>query len=208
MDLKLEPKQQLIAAAIGIAIVAGLFAFFLIVPQFRQMSALDAQMQKAEADIVAAQQLLSVRQEAKSAAAETQARLTRLDNQIPDAPELAALIIDLQNTADDAGVAWDKLAPTKPGEEGDGFQKIALNFTVAGRWDDLVEYTRRLAGLERAVRILSVQVTPEKTGASATTETANQPQKLTAQFSIEVYSLPRAGGTTQAAPGAPKKKKS
>lgn len=197
---KLSARDQMIVAGVLIGIVAVAFIVLLIVPQFGKLSQLDADMAKAEADIAAANQLLAARQEAKQQAAQTQAQLTQLENQIPDAPEMAALIIELQDTANDAGVAWYRFQPSKPAAAAEGYQKMPLSFSVTGQWDDVNDYLRRLSELERAVRVLSVEVVPDTT--SVASETVGVGRKLTANLSLEVYSLPRTG-STGAAPGAP-----
>lgn len=201
---KLSARDQMIVAGVLIALVAVLFIVFAIVPMFGKLSQADADMAKANADIAAAKQTLASRQQAKQQAAQTQAQLTQLENQIPDAPEMAALIIELQDTANDAGVSWVRFQPSKPGSAADGYQKMPLTFTVAGRWDDIVDYLRRMSELERGVRVLSVSVTDPSAAAPAT-ETAGVStggRVLNANVSLEVYSVPRATATG-GAPGAP-----
>lgn len=201
--MKLSTRDQMIIAGVVIGAIAIAFAFFMIVPQFRKLSELDQSMIQAEQQITEAQALLASRQAAKGAAAQTQAELTQLDNTMPDAPELASLIIDLQDTANEAGVEWDKLVPGKPAEPADGYQKMKLDFKVAGRWDDVVDYLRRMSELRRGVRVLTVDVKPGVgTASTATTATADAPQELDVTVSIEVYSLPRAAAGA-AAPAAP-----
>lgn len=198
---KLSARDQMIVAGVLIGIVAVLFVVFLILPQFGKLSQLDTDMAKAQSDIAAANQLLAARQEAKQQAAQTQAQLTQLENQIPDAPEMAALIIELQDTANDAGVTWEKFQPNKPAPATDGYQKMSLQFTVKGRWDDIVDYMRRLSELERAVRVLNVEVIPDA-GSVDTSATAGTGKKLMATLNLEVYTVPKANGAA-GAPAAP-----
>lgn len=201
--MKLSIRDQMIVAGGCIAVIVVLFVVFLIVPQFKSLAALEDKMDEVEQQISQAEMLLAQRQAAKGSAAQTQAELTQLDNTMPDAPEQASLIIDLQNTANEAGVDWDKLVPTKPAEPADGYQKMKIDFKVIGRWDDIVDYLRRMSELRRGVRVLSVEMKPYQAqqASTATTMTASDAAKLEVTLSIEVYSLPRtaAGG----APVAP-----
>jgi Tfp pilus assembly protein PilO len=200
--MKLSQRDTMIVAGVAILLVAVAFVILAIVPQFRQLGKQDKDMAQADADIASARQLLAARQEAKAQAAQTQAMLTRLENQIPDAPELAALIIDLQDTANDAGVAWDLLQPAKPVVTSGNVQRIELAFSITGRWDDIIDYLRRLNELERAVRILNVDLSPSTAAASTTTSgTAASAMQLSAHLTIDVYSLARQS-TTGAAPSA------
>lgn len=202
--MKLSPRDLMIAVIAGIAAVAVLFVVFVVVPQFNELTTLDQSMQKADADIASAKALLTSRQQAKEQAAETQAQLTRLDNEIPDAPELPALIIDLQDTANEAGVVMDSLSPGKPAAPADGFQKIALAFNVQGQWDDVVEYLRRLQGLTRGVRVLSADVSQPLASVEDTVPVApRQPGEEKVQLSVETYMLPRSGGGASAPSAGP-----
>ena len=120
---------------------------------------------------------------------------------MPDAPELAALIIDLQNTANEAGVEWDTLAPGRPADVAGGYQMMTLAFSVAGTWDDCMDYLRRLSELERAVRVRQVDVTPDVHGSALSTAAPEATPKVRTSLTLEVYSMAR--GAAPGAPGAP-----
>lgn len=201
--MKLTSQQLMIVAGVGIFLVAVLVVVFMIVPQFGALGQLDSQMNEAQSRIASAKQLLATRQAAKANAAKTQATLTRLDNEMPDAPELASLIIDLQNTANDAGVEWDNLTPTKPADV-NGYQKLTVSFRVWGQWDDIVDYLRRLSELERSARVTIVDLTPREESVTTTTG-VQPPPKENLALTLEVYSMPRgaAGAAGGQAPGAP-----
>lgn len=210
--MKLSSRDLMIVVVAAIAVVAILFVVFAIVPQFNELSALDAAMLKAQGDITAAQQLLASRQGAKAQAAETQAQLTRLDNEIPDAPELPTLIIDLQDAANDAGVVMDTLSPGRPSAPADGYQKISLGFNVTGQWDDAVDFLRRLSELNRGVRVLSSDVvlgTPlSSVVASGSVVASNSvapavKNEVRLTLSVETYMLPRSGSASGAPTAGP-----
>jgi Tfp pilus assembly protein PilO len=180
--MKLSSRDQMIVAAVVILLVGVAFAFLLIVPQFTALSQAKADSAKADADILAAKQLLAKRQEAKSAAAQTQASLLKIDNEMPDAPEMPAVIIELQDTANDAGVDFDDLKVTRPAPATDGsYSKIGLTFNVAGQWDDVTDYLYKLPALQRGVRVLSVALVPgaPASGSTETTASADDaPQRI------------------------------
>ena len=101
--------------------------------------------------------LLSQRQAAKDAAAVTQAKLLRLANQIPDNPELPSLIIELQDTANEAGVEFMRMQPGNPVAKA-GYSAIQMDLNLTGRWADNVEFMRRLRDLDRQVRVVNVSI--------------------------------------------------
>lgn len=201
--MKLSSRDMMIAVVAGIVVLAILFVVFAIVPQFSALTSLGQSTQKADADIQAAEALLVSRQQAKQQAVETQAELTRLDNEIPDAPELPALIIDLQDTANDAGVVMDGLMPGKPSDPVNGYQKIALQFNVQGQWDDVVDYLRRLGDLTRGVRVLSADISQPKASVEGTAGAPTQAGEEKVNLSVETYMLPRNVGGASAPSAGP-----
>ena len=201
--MKLTSQQQLIVAGVLIVLVAVAFVFLFIVPKFSELAQAHDESLKADTAIAEAKTLLAKRQEAKVAAAETQAKLTRLENQVPDAPEMPATLIELQDTANDAGVHFDKLVITKPTAVTEGYQKIHVAFEVVGSWDDVVDYLRRLSELERAIRVLDVSmsphVAPNPTGQTVAQATDDE---IKTTLNVEVYMVPRTSGPG-GAPAAP-----
>jgi Tfp pilus assembly protein PilO len=203
--MKLSSRDQFILAGVLIVLVGVAFVMLAIYPRFQDLSQAQTDLAAAQSEIDNAKALLATRQAAKAAAAQTQARLTRLENQIPDAPEMPAVIIELQDTANDAGVTFDKLLTTKPAPTVDGYEKIHLSFEVVGEWDDVIDYVQRVSDLQRAVRILDVSLTPinvvSSTDASPTA--SEQPIRIRGMFNVEAYMLTREKPTGGSAAPAP-----
>lgn len=201
MQLKLSPRDALIAALVGIVAVAGLVVAFLIVPQFSKVQKLDAEIQQVEGQIQEARLVLERRQGAKEGSAQTQAQLLALANKMPDAPEMPSLIIELQDTANESGLEFVKLAPSLP-EADQGFTRIPIDLKATGQWEDIIEYVRRLSRLDRQVRLLTVTIEPGASVVSAGTPPANSNSTLEADIKIEAYTLAATNGAA-APPPAP-----
>ena len=100
---------------------------------------------------------------------------------------MPSLIIELQDTANDAGLECEKFAPTARPEEPTGTTE-KIDVVVTGTWDDVVDFLPRIQKLERGVRVLdSVSCRWESVAASrarargrraAKAEEAEQPSKL------------------------------
>ena len=132
--MKLSPRDQMIVAGRRIVIVAVAFIVLLDRAPVRQLSAARAPTCKAPRTRHRRREPAARRdvRRRSSRRRQTQAQLTRLDNQFPDAPEMAALIIELQDTANDAGVDFAKLSPSEPSGCREGYQKMPLSSQVTG----------------------------------------------------------------------------
>lgn len=198
--MTLTSTQKLIAAIVGVVVLAALAVFLLIVPQFSAMSRLDQQISQAEMDIAAAKTLLGQRQQIKQRSAETEAQLLKIMNELPETPELPAFIIELQDAVNESGLDFESLEPGQVEDPENGFRTISVDITVRGRWQDVVDLLGRLRRVVRQVRIVSITVVPLEESTEGT-ETVNTPQRVTAQFNLQIYSL--ALNTGAAVPVAP-----
>lgn len=198
--MKLSPRDQLILGIAAIVLLVAAGVFLLIMPQLNRLGELDNEIKSADTEIQSAKTLLDQRQDAKLAAAATQAQLIELANQMPDTPELPSLIIELQDTANDSGIDFTGIAPQVPATA-NGYSKLPLSLTISGQWTDIIEFTRRLTKLGRQVRVLSVVVGSAQVGAGgsqSTTETAGL-NLITATVQVEAYML----GASTGGGGAP-----
>ncbi len=102
--MKISPRDRLIFTIAGAALLVIALIALLLYPQFRQLSALNAQVVEAQAQADAAKLQLDERRGFKDRAIETNAKWLRLMNQVPDTPDLPSLIIELQDVAFASGV--------------------------------------------------------------------------------------------------------
>lgn len=195
----MSPRNKLILtialAVVGIIALAAL----LIYPQIGKLRDLDAQIVQAQADIDRAKALLEQRQAIKSQASQTNAALLRLSNELPENPELPSLIIELQDTANEAGVDFKALTPTAP-EARSGYSAVKLTVDVTGEWADTIDFMQRLNKLTRQVRVLGYTATP----ASAPEELEEDaPLLIRTTFDLEVYTLAAADAAAGIPPAPP-----
>lgn len=199
--MTLTSTQKLIAAIVGVVVLAALAVFLLIAPQFSAMSRLEQQITQAEQDIASAKTLLSQRQQIKQRSAETEAQLLKIMNELPETPELPAFIIEIQDAVNESGLDFVSLQPGEVTEPENGYRTISVDITVDGRWQDIVDLLGRLRRIVRQVRIVSLTVSPlDET--TETTVTANAPQEVSAQLNLQIYSLATNSGAP-AVPAAP-----
>lgn len=184
---KLSAQMQMYIAIAVLALVTLAATFLLILPKFQEASSIDAEMATANTDLADAQALLARRQSAKAQSAANEVELMRIANQIPDAPQLPSVIIELQDVSNLAGVVLDQLTPSDPVQgpsNPDGspasYSAVSIPLVVHGDWREIIDYLNRLRALDRGVRVTEVSVTQ----IPATEDTAAY---VEANITLEVY---------------------
>lgn len=160
MNLSLSPRNKLIVVAAICAVVIIGVGVALILPTYSKISVLNGQMDTAEKEYVSAKTLLEQRYQVKNQAAQTDARLIQLAVAVPENPDLPSLIIDLEDTAYQAGVVLRSVRPNDPvpPEEGGGYMGLPIDMEVWGSWSDSIDFIDRLSKMPRQLRINSFDV--------------------------------------------------
>lgn len=185
--------------AIGLIVVAAIAVIMLaIVPKFQEAQNVRGQIMTAETELSTAEALLSRRQSVKAQAAATEVELMQIANQLPDSPQLPSVIIELQDAANAAGVELpsinvSELADAPPAEDGTSqpFHVLPLTIEYTGQWGDMIDFSRRLAKLQRGVRVTATTYTY----VPATEEVKAH---IRASGNLEVYVMPGASTSTPA----------
>lgn len=204
----LSARNQLVIAIVVLVLAAAAVAAFLVLPQFTQASEVDAQIDAERANLAAARALVERRQSAKAQSAQNEVELMRIANQIPDAPQLPSVIIDLQDVANASGLEFPQItvgemAPGKDeqGQETDAYSALPITLVLRGEWADLIEYYRKIDKLDRGVRITSSSFT-------YVPETDTSEAYVQANIVLEVYVMaassvpPASSETTSPTPDA------
>jgi Tfp pilus assembly protein PilO len=104
-------------------------------------------------------------QAAQQQAPQERGTLARLQSAIPATADLPGLIRILNTAAEQSGVDFSTMAPSTPSASLDGKTSILpVQITVDGDFFSLDQYLLKLEALPRAVRVLSVTISPGTTG--------------------------------------------
>jgi len=213
--MKLTSQQKLIAAGVVAVLIVVIAAVVLVVPQFGRLGDLDAQIDQADQDIQSAQLLLERRQAVKARTAETETELLRLANMLPEAPELPALLIELQDAVNESGPDFVSVRPQDGLYAGDpeiedddaaaAYQSAVIPVTVEGSWQDCVDFLQRLRRLTRQLRIdnLAVNYVVPEESEDSTTSARTRPTVVMMTVTLEAYTMSASASTTPTAPPAP-----
>jgi Tfp pilus assembly protein PilO len=201
--MSISPRNRLILTIAAAALVVLALVALLLYPQFQKLSALNSEVAAASAQAEAAKLQLEARRGFKDRAIETDAKWLRLMNQVPDTPDLASLIIELQDTAFDSGVQVVSVTPAQPTLVST-FQSIPVSVEILGTWSDTVDYAQSLLKLDRGLRVISFNVKVTNDAATSNVRNASlPPYSVDTVIGVEAYMIPSATATPTAAPAAP-----
>ncbi len=195
--MKIAPREQFILTVVACVLLIVIMVAALIYPSYKSLSGLDAKIATAQTEVSTAKALLAQRQAIKNRSAETDAKWITLANQVPDNPDLPALIIELQDAAFDSGVQLVGVTPTKPTLDG-SYVTVPVQVDILGTWADTVDYLQRVAKLSRGLRILTVNAEVDSNAQEVSRQNSELPdyfEKTT--LILEAYMIPASNGATQ-----------
>jgi type IV pilus assembly protein PilO len=192
--MKLTSMQKMIAAIVVLALVAILAVVFVIMPQFAMLTQLNADEAAAQASVQQANAELAQLESAKARAAQTQAELLKISTELPESPQLPTLIIELQDIANASGVDVTRFGPSQPAPVAGGqYTEVPLSVTASARWDDLLDYLRRINGATRLLRVTSLQIAPPSASGGSTATVTQDNQILGLTLSMKAYVIGNNG---------------
>jgi type IV pilus assembly protein PilO len=190
--MKITSMQKMIAVLVAFVIVAVIAVVLLVLPMFAELDGLALLKAGAEQQRQQAQAQLARLEEAKARSAVTEAELLKIGTQMPDSPQLPTLIIELQDIANNAGVSVTSFTPGQPSPTAGGkYTEIALTSQFTSKWDDLLDYLRRLNKSTRLLRVTNVTVNP--VASVATTATAGKEIDMTVSLTTLAYVIGNNG---------------
>lgn len=206
------------AAAVAVALIAASW-FLLISPQRSHAAELrdQATAQQATNDAI---RLRTQQLKAQFASLpQRRAQLAEIQQQLPDSPNLSALLRELSTVADDAGVSVQSISPGPPQALGagtsagtsagtpagatasTGVQSIATTVVVKGGYAELTLFLQKLQGsMRRAVLVENVNLVPGDKAAGAT-RTSDTALTMTLTGKVFVLSAGTAIGTATTGAG-------
>jgi len=191
--MKFTVQQRFIAVIVVMVLVAVLIVALLVAPQFTRLANLDQSVAQAQADADAARVLLGQRQDIKARSAETEAKIMRLANQLPENPDLPTFIIELQDVINESDLDFAELAPSEPGPTEHGYEIISIDLLVQGEWVDVVDMLQRLRRVTRQIRIVEFTISefePPAPTTEVTPPVEPDPRNLVqSSMTIEIYTM-------------------
>ncbi|MFL5936488.1 MAG: type 4a pilus biogenesis protein PilO [Gaiellaceae bacterium] len=139
---KLSPAMACVLIGVAGAVVLAAGMFLLVMPQGHKASKLGKEIDTTRTQIVAAKALATQRPEAKIRAAD----LFKVVEAMPDETDMTGTILQLQQTAGEAGVRFDSIQPGVAAA-GAGYDIQPVDLAFEGNYFSLTDFLYRLRRL-------------------------------------------------------------
>lgn len=161
MELKLSPKNQLIAMGVGALLILVLAVLLAIKPQLTEISNIKAEQETEKNALAQAKLKLQQLDAIRAEAAEIEAKRISLSQRLPDDAELPTLVVELQKVANSAGLDFGTVTFEAAADQA-GYAQIPLSLTVSGTFYSVVDYLYRLEKSTREIVVdsFSLQSSP------------------------------------------------
>ena len=201
--MKIAPREQFILTVVGSVLLILIMVAALVYPSFKSLGRLDNEIAQARSEVSGAKSMLAQRQAIKNRSAATDLKWLTLANQVPDNPDLPALIIELQDTAFDSGVQLVEVTPSLPVSEG-AFFTVPITVRILGTWADTIDYLQRVAKLGRGLRIVQFNSGVTTNEGQSTVLNSELPDYFeNSVLVLEAYMIPASPTTTPTAAPVP-----
>jgi Tfp pilus assembly protein PilO len=141
---KKQMSPKITSVLVGVAGLLVVFAgmYFVVLPQSHKAKHLTAQVASTKAQIVTARALATQRPEQRIHVAD----LFKVVEAMPDDPDMTGIILQLQQTATEAGVKFDSIQP-QSAVAGAGYEAEPIDLTFDGNYYSLTDFLFRLRKL-------------------------------------------------------------
>jgi type IV pilus assembly protein PilO len=207
-------RQWTVLTALGVVGVLAAGWFLMVSPQRSHASQLRSEAASVEQSTAGLRSQIAQLKEQQKGETAQQKRLMEIATQIPDNPQLPALIRELSSAAHKAGVSLDSLAPAAPtAVTATGtpttvpLSQIPVTISVTGSYFNIESFVRALEHLDRALKTTGLTVGLNSGDTKTAGAAGAVPNALTGQIQAFVYESPSvtpAAATAQtAAPATP-----
>lgn len=199
--MKLSPRDEIIVGVVVVILLVVALSMLLVRPQFAALSDVSKRQAEEETKIRNAEAELQLLKAAKSEALQVQADLIKVNNRVPDSPQLPSLVVEIQDLANEAGIDFISIKPAEMVATGE-YTTLPIELGLHGQFFDVVDFLYRLQHLTREIRVekldLSKQLTPG--GESAAEDDGGLDLSITANVYV-MGSVPGAQAPKEA-PGS------
>ena len=162
-------KIQRISIWVGLLILLiGSFVYFSYFPKFKTIDQLKTNLSKVEKQLVVAKnnarQLNAYRKKMQDA--EEQFKIVM--RALPEKEEIPTLLTGISKAGKDSGLNFFLFQP-KPEIEKDFYAEIPVAMTVTGDYHGVATFFESVAGLNRIVNIIDIDMKPDKESTNLTT---------------------------------------
>jgi Tfp pilus assembly protein PilO len=185
-----QQRQIVIGAAVAV-LVAVLFFFVLLKPKLNDISKTRDDVQSAQDEQSSLQTQLAHLKDVQRRAPQIEAQIQHVEQYLPDNPDLPGFIRLVQSAATASGIDLQSIAPSPPSalQTAPGVSVISVTLTIQGGFFRVEDFLSRLEGLQRAVEVRALALSPIET------ELSNE-VSLTSTVTLQMYTATEGARAT------------
>lgn len=152
-------RRNLLITVLAMIVVAVLAFFLVFKPQSDKIAQAREDVKTAQDDVERLRLELQRLQALQQQAPKLREEATKLDAAVPNDPQLAAFILQVQEAANASGIEWVSVSPTPPVASTNPqapVQEVVVAMNVEGGYFQVQDFLVRLENLPRAVKIGNV----------------------------------------------------
>lgn len=166
---KIPTKSRLIGFGVFLAVLAGLFIYFVHIPLTTQINKLEKDIAGLHATIAKNDAEIKKLDERKAEVKALEERLRVLTEQLPPGSEVSGLLRQLQNLVSQSGLSLKVWRPGPKRTPPSGlYEEIPMSLSLSGGYHDVAMFLDRVSKMTRIVNILNLSMsgaTMNKAGA-------------------------------------------
>ena len=212
-------RNVLLIGLLVIVLLAIGYYFLFLGPLLNNLDERVQERSDKETQLANVQQQVAELEAVRENASEIERQLLELSKRIPTQPEIATLVVQIEEIADASGVTQLRIEPGTPAPGGGDFSVVPITMSFTGTYEQMQDFLLRTRNLTRLVTVTSVTYCrPDAEGAAEgvecpegaagtgeTTTIVEIEEVLDVEIEAEVYFQPSdvPAGTAPTAPTPP-----
>jgi Tfp pilus assembly protein PilO len=193
-------KVRLLLVALALLVVVLLCWFFLLNPLRGDITATKDSIEVERTQLSAAQAKLAQAQATREEGKKNQARLMELAKMVPASEELPSLLLQIQDLADQSGIAFIAITPGDPVQSG-RYAILPLELEFSGTFFDLTDFVYRAEQMAAGPgRLLAIKTLDLKLASENATTPAGSAGSPDLAVTMTLYAFQMASGGAGATP--------
>lgn len=194
---------KIIASLLVSLIIASVGVYYIILPQFDELEALEKEELTLKSTFEAKQKKAINLQDYRDQLAQIESSLDEMLKQMPTKAEVANLLVDISQTGLASGLEFKLFKPNAEVRK-EFYSELPINIQVVGKYEELGLFVSGLAALPRIVTVHDVNMSPVVSNAKSSKEEAGRPSLLNMTAVIKTYN---EGGDETVSKGKDKNKR-
>lgn len=157
-------KVQRILISSGIfLLIIGLFVYFLYMPKFKKIDALNKNLKKLEKQLEIAKRNAANLKKFQEQMAKAEAQFREAMKALPEKEEIPSLLTSISKSGQDVGMEFLLFEP-KPERKQDFYAEIPVAMNILGDYHNLAVFFDKVARLSRIVNVQNISMGRAKDG--------------------------------------------